>query len=1109
MKRLSQVVVVMLLLSLLVVPFFTATRVTADPDKPDQNQRALSIPSGIPDASHQPQAGAAVIAVFDDPAYVDTEGSTSSESDNVQAGLAALGFSVVPFTGTTAADFGTALAGADVLVIPELEANSNLGNDLSPQARTVITNFVSQGGGLIEFYQGPEFLNLVFGFSLGSQGASLSRITAAATGTAFTNGPAWLPANNATDSLDSSTFPAGGQAIYSSGGINAEVAWLPFGNGQIVYLGWDWYDAAPPGAQDNGWLEVLDRAVIQLAGGMRLFPSNSQRYGLPGSSVVHTLTLINYTGITDTYTLALGGNVWTTVRPFAVTPSMPPSTTLKIPVTVTISAGATVGASDLAKLTVTSVTSPGVYTDATTLRTTVPSGRYGYVFTEDSNQIEVLDTIIHEAVGTIDTTPYGDTPFLGGLSPNGQQLYVSLYDSNRVLIVDTATQTPYTPTLAVGNEPRNVAFAPNGAYAFVPNRGSGTVSVIDTAARAVTATLTVGNNPMIVATSPCLDKAYVTNRTSNTVSVINTTALTVTKTITGFNHPWGIVVSPFGRWAYVVNQEDNTIGVIDTTTDQLIATWAIKADWLQMVDVSPDGRTLYVVDADGGAVLTLDAFSGETLNVIPAERSEAWYVETFPAGAGNYAYFSRTDAQAVGVIDTATQRLVKSISLSGGGQPRGLAFFPQENTCLSGTAVVAPAAPHRVAPTGQKVTFREDVINLSTNTNTYALTSSISPWTTTLSANTTGPLAPGARFPVTMTVELPASALPGAFTSITLTATSGGGSNAAKLTASVLHPGFVFNKDENVIHVVDTRYHLDSGLVISTSAYGSQPLRGTLSPDSSKLYVGLRNDNRVLIVDTKTLTPTVALPVGDAPQDVAFSVDGTKAFVANRNNDTLAVIDTAVPTVTLTLPVGNEPMSLAAACSGKLYVALRADNAVAIVDTSVMTVTKVITGFNEPHGLTLAPTCQQAYVVNQGGDSIGVINTATDSLIATWPIIGADWLSDVDISPDGQRLYVADAELGDVHVLNAATGAVLAHMTGTGDGWTAWEVETFSPSGGPFVYATFSYDGWVGVFNTTSNTWQKAIQLGTGGDLRGMALFPPLRLCRNIYLPLILKHFTP
>ena len=38
---------------------------------------------------------------------------------------------------------------------------------------------------------------------------------------------------------------------------------MPFGVGKVIYLGWDWFDAAPLGSRDDGWIDVLDRTVAE------------------------------------------------------------------------------------------------------------------------------------------------------------------------------------------------------------------------------------------------------------------------------------------------------------------------------------------------------------------------------------------------------------------------------------------------------------------------------------------------------------------------------------------------------------------------------------------------------------------------------------------------------------------------------------------------------------------------------------------------------------------------------------------------------------------------------------------------------------------------------
>ena len=69
----------------------------------------------------------------------------------------------------------------------------------------------------------------------------------------------------------------------------------------------------------------------------------------------------------------------------------------------------------------------------------------------------------------------------------------------------------------------------NGTYAYVTNQAASatTVSVINIATGAVVKTITVGSQPSAVAISPTAKRAYVTNRASGTVTVINTDTNTV------------------------------------------------------------------------------------------------------------------------------------------------------------------------------------------------------------------------------------------------------------------------------------------------------------------------------------------------------------------------------------------------------------------------------------------------------------------------------------------------------------------------------------------------------------------------------------------------------
>jgi hypothetical protein len=97
--------------------------------------------------------------------------------------------------------------------------------------------------------------------SQGSGGTTYPR-TAQASGTQFTNAPGSVVGNDGTSTLWTESLPPGARSIYEASGQSA-VAILYVGAGRIIFLGWDWFDAAPRGTQDGGWLAVLNSALLE------------------------------------------------------------------------------------------------------------------------------------------------------------------------------------------------------------------------------------------------------------------------------------------------------------------------------------------------------------------------------------------------------------------------------------------------------------------------------------------------------------------------------------------------------------------------------------------------------------------------------------------------------------------------------------------------------------------------------------------------------------------------------------------------------------------------------------------------------------------------------
>jgi YVTN family beta-propeller protein len=94
--------------------------------------------------------------------------------------------------------------------------------------------------------------------------------------------------------------------------------------------------------------------------------------------------------------------------------------------------------------------------------------------------MSVINTATNSATGTVDTRGNpADNPVEIAMTPDGHAAYVTNRGSGTVSVIDTATDT-VTATIRVHYGPNRVAVAPDGRYAYVTNGGSGTVSVIDT-----------------------------------------------------------------------------------------------------------------------------------------------------------------------------------------------------------------------------------------------------------------------------------------------------------------------------------------------------------------------------------------------------------------------------------------------------------------------------------------------------------------------------------------------------------------------------------------------------------------------------------------------------
>lgn len=234
-----------------------------------------------------------------------------------------------------------------------------------------------------------------------------------------------------------------------------------------------------------------------------------------------------------------------------------------------------------------------------------PDGTKVYVAGIFSNSVSVINTASDNISATVALTP-GSGPLDIALTPDGTKAYVTRHFDNKASVIRTSDDTQVAE-MNVGGAPRGVAT--NGAYAYVADGGSNSVSVINTATNAVSTLSPVATFPYAIATSPDGTRVYATLQSSDEVKVIDTATNSVVGTpIAVGDQPSGLAVSPDGDQVYVTNFTGDSVTVIDAATSAVLTTVALpngSRPW--GIAVSPDGTRVYVAGYNSSQIYVISA----------------------------------------------------------------------------------------------------------------------------------------------------------------------------------------------------------------------------------------------------------------------------------------------------------------------------------------------------------------------------------------------------------------------------------------------------------------------------------------------------------------------
>lgn len=239
--------------------------------------------------------------------------------------------------------------------------------------------------------------------------------------------------------------------------------------------------------------------------------------------------------------------------------------------------------------------------------------------------------------------------------------------------------------------------------------------------------------------------------------------------------------------------------------------------------------------------------------------------------------------------------------------------------------------------------------------------------------------------------------------------------------------------------VLDAATFAQKALITSPFFTSSRPNKSAsphgsaLTSDGRKLYVGLENADvpGIVVIDTATNRVIKKIDVMlRGGHFLAIQPKTDRLYYPMREDHRVLVIDTKTDTVTAIIPIDGGPVGVGFAPSGEVWIHNDGDGAVHVIDSATNTVVRTLKGLGKGAGRMAVSTDGRFAASTHGGsEDVALIDAATKTVLATIPVGKGPGFP--IFSPDGSRLYVMNYGMGDIAVIDTATKAIVArHKAG-------------------------------------------------------------------------------
>lgn len=239
--------------------------------------------------------------------------------------------------------------------------------------------------------------------------------------------------------------------------------------------------------------------------------------------------------------------------------------------------------------------------------------------------------------------------------------------------------------------------------------------------------------------------------------------------------------------------------------------------------------------------------------------------------------------------------------------------------------------------------------------------------------------------------------------------------------------------------VLDAATFTQKALITSPFFTSSRPNKSAsphgsaLTSDGRKLYVGLENADvpGIVVIDTATNRVIKKIDVMlRGGHFLAIQPKTDTLYYPMREDHRVLVIDTKTDAVTAIIPIEGGPVGVGFAPNGEVWIHNDGDGAVHVIDSTTNQVVRTLKGLGKGAGrMAVSADGRWAASTHGGSEDVALIDAVTKSVLATIPVGKGPGFP--LFSPDGSTLYVMNYGMGDIAVIDTATRRVTArHKAG-------------------------------------------------------------------------------